>query len=51
MEDAVVIGVLVGLIGAILRYLYRVKKRGETCIGCPHAKKCQGNCKKKNDRE
>ena len=23
-------------------YLYRAKRRGEHCIGCPHAKLCAG---------
>lgn len=26
-------------------YLYRAKKRGEHCVGCPYAKMCGGtNC-------
>lgn len=26
-------------------YLYKAKKRGDTCIGCPHGKQCAGNGK------
>ena len=25
-------------------YLYKAKKRGQTCIGCPYAKQCGGKC-------
>lgn len=42
----VIIAIAVG--GASL-YIYRVKKSGENCIGCPNAKqcrhhKCEGSC-------
>ncbi|MBR2616141.1 MAG: hypothetical protein IKC69_05630 [Clostridia bacterium] len=35
----------------ILWYLRRARKRGETCIGCPHAKACRsrGSCQCGND--
>ena len=39
MVDFILIVVLAAIIGGIILYLYRAKKRGETCIGCPHAKK------------
>ena len=42
MVDFILIVVLAAIIGGIILYLYRAKKRGETCIGCPHAKKCGG---------
>ncbi|MGI6019741.1 MAG: FeoB-associated Cys-rich membrane protein [Marvinbryantia sp.] len=38
MVDFILIVVLAAIIGGIILYLYRAKKRGETCIGCPHAK-------------
>ena len=44
MVDFILIVVLAAIIGGIILYLYRAKKRGETCIGCPHAKKCGGHC-------
>ncbi len=31
-------------------YIYRAKKRGQTCIGCPYSGKCGGSCSC-NDRE
>ena len=44
MENIIVIIIVVGIIGSIINYLYRAKKRGETCIGCPYSKQCSGNC-------
>ena len=32
------------IIGGILFYLYRAKKRGEVCIGCPYGRQCTGHC-------
>ncbi len=42
MADFIVIVLLLGIVGGILFYLHRAKKRGETCIGCPYAKQCGG---------
>ena len=41
----IVLGLIIAAIvaGAVL-YIYRAKKRGQTCIGCPNAK----NCNKRN---
>lgn len=44
METAIVILILVAIVAGIGLYLYRAKKRGETCIGCPYAKQCGGKC-------
>ncbi len=44
MADFVVILILVCIIGGIVYYLCRAKKRGETCIGCPYAKQCGSRC-------
>lgn len=44
MADVITIIILSVIIGLIVRYLYRAKKRGETCIGCPYAKQCGGKC-------
>ena len=44
MVDFILIVVLAAIIGGIILYLYSAKKRGETCIGCPHTKKCGGHC-------
>ncbi len=44
MENIMVIAILLCITGGIARYLYREKKRGRTCIGCPCAKQCGGGC-------
>ena len=46
MTDVWMVLILLVLVGAIVAYLHRAKKRGITCIGCPHAGKCGGSCKK-----
>ena len=40
MEKIIVIAVLLVLVGSIVRYLLREKKRGKACTGCP----CSGHC-------
>ena len=40
MTDAVIILVLVLILGGAGLYVYRAKKRGQRCIGCPHAREC-----------
>ena len=44
MEDVIIVVILVLIVAAIGLYLYRAKKRGEKCIGCPYAKQCGGSC-------
>ena len=46
MKDILVIVALVAIVIGILVYLYKAKKRGEGCIGCPYAKQCasKGKC-------
>ena len=44
MENFIVAGLLVIIIGAVVFYLVREKKKGVKCIGCPYAKQCAGKC-------
>ena len=44
MENVIVILILLAIAASIIWYLVRAKKRGQTCIGCPYAKKCGGKC-------
>jgi len=44
MENFIIILIVLCIVGAIVLYLYKAKKRGETCIGCPYAKQCGGKC-------
>ena len=42
MIDFIVAAIVLAILGGILLYLYRAKKLGETCIGCPYSKQCGG---------
>lgn len=42
--NIIVIAIVAVIIAAICYYLYRQKKRGVKCIGCPYANQCSGNC-------
>lgn len=43
MENFIVIGILLILVGAAVLYIRKEKKKGKSCIGCPSA----GCCSKK----
>lgn len=40
MESLVVLGILLIIVGAAVRYIYKEKKKGVRCIGCPAAGCC-----------
>nr|MBR4280835.1 FeoB-associated Cys-rich membrane protein [Clostridia bacterium] len=44
MIDMIVIMILLLILGGAALYIYRAKKAGQKCIGCPHAKACAGKC-------
>lgn len=44
MENYIAVGIILVIIGAIIFYLIREKKKGVTCVGCPYAKQCSGKC-------
>ena len=48
MGNIIIIAILVCMIGGIIYYLYKEKKRGRTCIGCPYGGQCgssrNGSC-------
>ena len=44
MIDIIIIAVIVLILGAAAFYVYKAKKSGQKCIGCPHAKNCKGSC-------
>lgn len=51
IENIIGVSILVCIVGGIVFYLYKAKKRGETCIGCPCSKQCanKGKCKREVD--
>lgn len=46
MIDILIAIVILVIIGSIVWYLIRAKKRGDKCIGCPYGKQCvnKSNC-------
>ena len=44
MEDVIIVVILVALAVGIGWYLYRAKKKGKKCIGCPYANQCGDKC-------
>jgi len=46
MADYIIIAVLIIIIGLASFYLYKAKKKGKKCIGCPHC----GICASKSGR-
>ncbi len=44
MENYIIAAILVCIVGGIVFYLFKSKKRGDACIGCPYAKQCGRKC-------
>ena len=42
--DILIVLILLVILGGAALYIYKATKRGQTCIGCPHAKTCGGKC-------
>jgi len=45
MKDILLIVLLLVIVGCAAYFIYRAKKRGEHCIGCPHSKECSMRAK------
>ena len=43
MVDLILGAVIVGIVGGAGTYVYKAKKSGKTCIGCPSGGNC-GSC-------
>ena len=41
--DFVIIGIIVLIVGGASYYIYRAKKSGKKCIGCPDSASCKSN--------
>ena len=44
MVDLIAFSVIAAIVGFAARYVYKAKKRGTKCIGCPGGGSCSGNC-------
>ena len=51
MENIIIALIVAMIIAAITVYLVRAKRRGQKCIGCPYAKKCNGKCNEMSPAE
>lgn len=47
MIDLIIVAIIVGIASGIVWYLWKAKKRGEKCVGCPYSRQCKGNCGEK----
>ena len=44
IENIIIIAVVSVIIGLAVLYVYKSKKSGKKCIGCPYADGCGGKC-------
>ena len=42
--DYIVLALVILIIGGAAFYIYKAKKSGKKCIGCPDSGNCSGNC-------
>ena len=43
MENMIIL-LVIGLIVGAAGYIWKEKKKGVKCVGCPYAQSCGGNC-------
>lgn len=43
-EDIIIIAIIALIVILAALSVYRAKKKGQKCIGCPDAKSCSGHC-------
>ncbi len=44
MENLIVIFIIGAIVGLAAGYVYKAKKRGVKCVGCPCSGSCSGSC-------
>lgn len=44
MANIVIILILILCVGGACHYIYKNRKKGVKCIGCPYAQSCSGGC-------
>lgn len=44
MANVITVIIIIGCVGSACYYIYKSKKKGVKCIGCPHAQSCCGGC-------
>lgn len=51
MKDVFIVAVIAVIILLAAYYIYRSKKKGKKCIGCPYADSCGGGCSAAEKKE
>lgn len=44
MDDLIIVAVLAAIVAVAARYVYKAKKSGRKCIGCPDGGSCGCGC-------
>lgn len=44
MENAIIVAIIVAILGFAVWYIYKSRKSGKKCIGCPDGAACSGKC-------
>lgn len=44
MEDLITVTIITLILGAVILYLWRARKKGVKCVGCPDGAACSGKC-------
>ena len=44
MENIIIAVIIIVIVGAAGLYIYKAKKSGKKCIGCPDGGSCSGSC-------
>lgn len=42
--DYIILGIIAVIVGGAAFYIYKAKKSGKKCIGCPDSGSCSDNC-------
>lgn len=53
MKDIILALIIIAIVGGAVFYIYREKKQGKKCIGCPYANNCSAtkcNCNSKGEK-
>ena len=44
MKDIIIIALIIVILAMAAGYIYKAKKNGKKCIGCPNSESCSRNC-------
>jgi len=44
VENWIIIGIVAAILFLASRYIYKEKKKGTVCVGCPYGGSCSGSC-------